>query len=379
MSEARTLDASAPGETGVRLADHTTLRLGGTARRFVEASTQAELLDVIAAADAVGEPVLVLAGGSNLVISDDGFDGLVAKIATRGIQADNELRPGDATCGGVLVTVAAGEPWDAFVAHAVERGWVGIEALSGIPGAVGSTPIQNVGAYGQEVASIVEAVRAFDGDTGEMVELDAAGCGFSYRHSRFKGEDAGRFVICGVRFRLTRGAPTLTYPDVQRWLGAHGLASPALGDVRSAVLAIRRSKGMVADGVDPDARSVGSFFMNPVIAATDRERLAARTGQDVPARTVAGGRVRVPAAWLIERAGWARGAGEGPVGISPKHPLAIVNRGGARAADIIEFAARVKRRVADRLGVWLQPEPVFVGFDGAAELPDLEYLRKAHP
>ena len=261
----------------------------------------------------------------------------------------------------------------------VADGWAGAECLSGIPGTVGGTPIQNVGAYGQEVASIVEAVQAFDGDTGEMVELDAAGCGFSYRHSRFKGEDAGRFVICGVRFRLTRSAPTLTYPDVQRWLGAQGLASPALGDVRTAVLAIRRSKGMVADGVDPDARSVGSFFMNPVIAATDRERLAAQTGQDVPARPVAGGRVRVPAAWLIERAGWARGAADGPVGISPKHPLAIVNRGGARAADIVQFAARVKRRVADRLGVWLQPEPVFVGFDGAAELPDLEYLRKAHP
>ena len=365
------MTAFAPREQ-VPLAGLTTIGVGGPARWFVTATDAADVRASHSWCRDRGVPLWVLGGGSNVVVSDDGFDGLVLQIAIGGSRAD--------TSGERLMLEAgAGEPWDAVVGRLVADGWAGAECLSGIPGTVGGTPIQNVGAYGQEVASIVEAVRAFDGDTGEMVELDAAGCGFSYRHSRFKGEDAGRFVICGVRFRLTRGAPTLTYPDVQRWLGAQGLASPALGDVRSAVLAIRRSKGMVADGVDPDARSVGSFFMNPVIAATDRERLAARTGQDVPARTVAGGRVRVPAAWLIERAGWARGAGEGPVGISPRHPLAIVNRGGARAADIIEFAARVKRRVADRLGVWLQPEPVFVGFDGAAELPDLEYLRKAHP
>jgi UDP-N-acetylmuramate dehydrogenase len=356
----------------VPLAGLTTIGVGGPARWFVTATCAADVRTSHAWCRTRGLPLWVLGGGSNVVLSDAGFDGLVMHVAIAGSRSE-------VTRDRLMLDAGAGEPWDAVVERLVADGWAGAECLSGIPGTVGGTPIQNVGAYGQEVASIVDTVQAFDGDTAEMVEIPAAECGFSYRHSRFKNADAGRFVICGVRFRMTRQAPTLTYPDVQRWLAEQRIASPGVGDVRAAVLAIRRSKGMVADGSDPDARSVGSFFMNPVIALTERERLAAQTGRDVPARPVGDGRVRVPAAWLIERAGWVRGDADGPVAISSKHPLAIVNRGGASAADVVEFAVRVKRRVADRLGVWLQPEPVFVGFDGAGELADLEYLRKAHP
>jgi UDP-N-acetylmuramate dehydrogenase len=365
------MTAFAPREH-VPLADLTTLGVGGSARWFAAAKTRGDVHTAYDWCRQRGLPLWVLAGGSNVVVADGGFDGLVLQMAIAGV----DTKPaGEA----LLVEAGAGEPWDLLVARLVGEGWAGVECLSGIPGTVGGTPIQNVGAYGQEVASIIDAVEAFDGDGGELVRLDPAACGFSYRGSRFKATDAGRFVICGVRFRLRRAAPTLSYPDVRRWLEANAVARPTLGDVRSAVLAIRRSKGMVADGLDPEARSVGSFFMNPVIAEAERARLAAATGMDVPARPLPGGQARVPAAWLIERAGWGRGDTDGTVGISSKHPLAIVNRGGARAADVVRFAARVKRRVADQLGVWLQPEPVFVGFDGAAELPDLEYLRKAHP
>jgi UDP-N-acetylmuramate dehydrogenase len=356
----------------VSLAPWTTLGVGGPARWFASASSAADVRAAHEWCRGRGVPLWVLGGGSNVVIADSGFDGLVLHVAVAGMDT------GEA--GETLsVDAGAGERWDTLVARLVNDGWAGVECLSGIPGTVGGTPIQNVGAYGQEVAATVEQVHAFDGDAGTMVTLDAAACGFSYRASRFKGEDAGRFIICGVRFRLSRGAPALTHPDLQRWVHDAGISRPTLADVRAAVLAIRRSKGMVVDGNDPDARSVGSFFVNPVVAAAERDRLAGLVGADVPARPLADGAVRVPAAWLIQCAGWARGDAEGAVGLSTKHPLAIVNRGGASAADIVRFAARVKRRVADRLGVWLQPEPVFVGFDRAGDLADLEYLRKAHP
>ena len=365
------MTAFAPSEN-VPLAGLTTLGVGGPARWFVAARRAEEVRASHQWCRNRGVPLWVLGGGSNVVLSDAGFDGLVLQVAIAGSRMEAE---GDS----LTLAAGAGEPWDAAVERMVAEGWAGAECLSGIPGTVGGTPIQNVGAYGQEVAAIVETVQAFDGDAGETVEIAASQCGFSYRHSRFKGEDAGRFVICGVRFRLTRQAPTLSYPDVQRWVTAQGISSPTVGTVREAVLAIRRSKGMVTDASDPDARSVGSFFMNPVLTVALRDRLEAQTGQNVPSRPIGEGLVRLTAAWLIERAGWARVEPDGPAGISTKLPLAIVNRGGARAADIVGFAARVKRRVADQLGVWLQPEPVFVGFDDAAELPDLEYLRKASP
>ena len=356
----------------VSLAPLTTLGVGGPARWFMTATTTADVRACHEWCRDRGIPMWVFGGGSNVVVADAGFDGLVLQVAITGWNATPR---GDE----LLVDVGAGDSWDAVVARLVAEGWAGIECLSGIPGSVGGTPIQNVGAYGQEVASIVETVEVLDRESGDLVSLDADTCRFAYRSSRFKGNDAGRHVICRVQFRVRRGEPTLTYPDVRLWLETHRVTAPALGDVRAAVLAIRRSKGMVADAIDPDARSVGSFFMNPVIPVAERDRVERLADQPVPARAAGAGLVRVPAAWLIERAGWARGDGDGVVGISTKHPLAVVNRGGATAGDVVRFATRVKRQVADRLGVWLQPEPVFVGFDAAPELPDLEYLRKAHP
>jgi UDP-N-acetylmuramate dehydrogenase len=356
----------------VPLAALTTLGVGGAAQWFVTATTPADVQASHEWCRERGMPLWVLGGGSNVVVADGGVEGLVLQVAIRAWQETPDR-------SALVLETGAGEVWDGVVARLVADGWAGAECLSGIPGTVGGTPIQNVGAYGQEVASIVDAVHVFDRHRGELASLSAASCEFAYRTSRFKTADATRFVICGVRFRVRRGEPTLTYPDVQRWLTTQGVATPALADVRSAVLAIRRSKGMVADGADPDARSVGSFFMNPVLTAGERDRLEAVAGQAPPARAVESGMLRVPAAWLIEHAGWRRGDADGPVGISTRHPLAIVNRGGATAADVVRFAAGVKRRVADRLGVWLQPEPVFVGFEGASRLVDLEYLRKAQP
>jgi UDP-N-acetylmuramate dehydrogenase len=365
------VSAFAPREL-VPLAALTTLGVGGRARWFVTATTPADVRSSHEWCRTHGISMWVLGGGSNVVVADHGIEGLVLQVAIRGWQETLDRT-------ALVLETGAGEVWDGVVARVVAEGWAGLECLSGIPGTVGGTPIQNVGAYGQEVASIVDAVHVFDRRSGEMASLDAASCGFTYRSSRFKTIDAHRFVICGVRFRLRHGEPTLTYPDVQRWLATQGVSGATLADVRSAVLAVRRSKGMLADGVDPNARSVGSFFMNPVLTDGERDRLEASSGEVPPARSAGSGRVRIPAAWLIERAGWRRGDAEGPVGISTRHPLAIVNRGGATAADVVRFAARVKRRVADQLGVWLQPEPVFVGFDAASEPADLEYLRKAHP
>jgi UDP-N-acetylmuramate dehydrogenase len=360
---------NAPPREDVPLAGLSTLGVGGHAAWF---ATAERVEDVRFADDwcrAHGVELWVLGGGSNVVVADDGFKGLVLRVAISGWRA--EPRQDE-----LVVDVGAGDAWDVVVERLVDDGWTGVECLSGIPGTVGGTPIQNVGAYGQEVAAVVDAVQAFDRVERVLVELPAAECAFSYRQSRFKGRDAGRFVVCGVRFRLRRGGSTATYPDVRRWLADEGVGTPMAADVRRAVLAIRRTKGMVLDPGDPDTRSVGSFFMNPVVSDEARRRLDELALNPIPARPAGDGRWRVPAAWLIERAGWKRGDGEGPVGLSSKHPLAIVNRGGARAADVVRFAARVKRRVADACGVWLLPEPVFVGFGSNS---DLEYLRKAQP
>jgi UDP-N-acetylmuramate dehydrogenase len=353
----------------VPLAGRTTLNVGGRAAWFVSAD---RVEDVAFADDwcrSRDVDLWVLGGGSNVVVADGGFSGLVLRVGISSWRTD--LRHDE-----IVVDVGAGAAWDSVVSRLVDGGWTGVECLSGIPGTVGGTPIQNVGAYGQEVAAVIDTVQAFDREERRAVELPAAHCGFSYRLSRFKNADAGRFVICAVRFRLRRGAPTVTYPDVERWLADERVGTPEVADVRRAVLAIRRAKGMVLDPADADTRSVGSFFMNPVVSDDTRSHLDELARGTVPARPAGVGRWRVPAAWLIERAGWRRGDGEGPVGLSTKHPLAIVNRGGARAADVVRFAARVKRRVADACGVWLLPEPVFVGFGHDS---DLEYVRKAEP
>jgi UDP-N-acetylmuramate dehydrogenase len=350
----------------VALGGLTSLGVGGSARWFVTATSVDDVREACAWCVTRGVSLQLLGGGSNVVVADRGIDGLVLRIDIQGWQADT--RPDE-----IVVEVGAGEPWDAVVARLVSDGWSGVECLSGIPGTVGGTPIQNVGAYGQEAADVIEAVHVFDRKSGALHTLAGRACGFGYRQSRFKDRDAGRFVVCGVRFRLRRGEPTLTYPDLRRWLDAHHITRPGLGDVRTAVLAIRRAKGMVIDESDPDTRSVGSFFVNPVVTVEFRERLATTLGASPPSRPVESGLVRIPAAWLIERAGFARGEGAGPVGLSGKHLLAIVNRGGACAADVVAFATSVKRRVADRFGVALRPEPVFLGFGPD---PDLEYLSR---
>ena len=309
----------------------------------------------------------MLGGGSNVVIADSGFDGLVLQI---GIMGTSSARDAEDS----LITAGAGESWDSLVETLVARGLAGLECLSGIPGTVGGTPIQNVGAYGQEVSRTIESVTVYDCVDHTLRSLRASECGFAYRMSRFKAADSERFVVCDVTFRVRPGPPTAAYADVAGYLRRADISNPTVSVVRDAVLSIRRSKGMVVDARDSDSRSVGSFFMNPVVAGSDRERLATLTGEQPPSFAMDDGRVKIPAAWLIERSGFRKGHVDGAVGISTKHPLALVNRGGATAADVLRLACAVKRGVADRCGIWLRPEPIFVGFDAD---PDVEFLTKA--
>lgn len=349
----------------VPLAPFSTLGVGGPARWFVRAETSEAVAGAHAWALEHGAPLVVLGGGSNLVIADDGVEALVVQMAIRGV--GNEAH-GEAT----LLTAGAGEAWDPFVAHAVDRGLAGLECLSGIPGTVGGTPIQNVGAYGQDVSRVIAHVEVYDRSKHAMRVLTADECGFAYRMSRFKREDADRFVVCRVTFRLRPGRPTATYPDIVRHLETASNTAPSVADVRRAVLEVRRSKGMVVDVDDPDTRSVGSFFMNPVVESGASERVARRAGETPPAFPAGERHVKIPAAWLIERAGFRRGQTDGAVAISSKHTLALVNRGGASARDVLRLAMRIKRTVVERFGVCLRPEPVFLGFSGDS---DVEYLQ----
>jgi UDP-N-acetylmuramate dehydrogenase len=355
-------------EPNVSLAPLTTLGIGGSARWFVRASTMDDVATAHEWARERGVELFVLGGGSNVVVSDSGVDGLVMQISVRGVHFSRDD-------GDTLVRSGAGEPWDEVVAAAVSRGLAGLECLSGIPGSVGGTPVQNVGAYGQEVSDTLEDVTVFDRDAQAVATLSNTDCRFAYRMSRFKREDAGRFVVGDVRFRLRPGRPTTAYPDVMRHFEQAGIGDPTVGDARTAVLHIRRGKGMVIDPADADTRSVGSFFMNPIVASDVHRRIASesRDGR-APGFTLADGSVKIPAAWLIEGAGFAKGYGSGRAGLSTKHPLAIVNRGGATARDVVELALQIKRRVLDRFGIALCPEPVFVGFDGDS---DVRYLRQA--
>jgi UDP-N-acetylmuramate dehydrogenase len=323
------------------LSAYTTLRLGGPAR-VVEASSQEEL---VAAARSAS---LILAGGSNLVVADEGVPGTVVRVATRGVERS----------GGVL-TVAAGEPWDELVAASVRAGLAGIECLSGIPGSVGATPIQNVGAYGQEVAAVIRSVRVWDRERDRVEELDAAACGFAYRTSIFKRNP--RWLVLAVTFALRESGESdpIRYAELARALGVPLGAMAPLAAVREAVLALRRGKGMVVDPADPDSVSAGSFFTNPILPLADWERIPGHP----PAWPEPDGRVKTSAAWLIERAGFARGYGGGRVGISTKHTLALVNRGGATTAELLALAREIAAGVRERFGVELQPEPVLVGVD----------------
>jgi len=340
------------------LADLTTLRLGGPAGRLLEASEEDAIVAAVRAADAAGESLLVMSGGSNLVVADAGFPGTVLRIASRGVRVDSNR-----------LEVAAGEPWDPFVARCVAEGRAGIECLSGIPGSVGATPIQNVGAYGQEVSDSIVSVRAYDRARDRVEEIPAADCGFTYRSSAFK-RNPGRWVVLAVTFALPRRphSEPIRYAELARALGiAEGETAP-LPDVRGAVLVLRRGKGMVIDPADPDSVSAGSFFTNPVLDAEAfaalEERARARLGADVrvPRFPQPDGSVKTSAAWLIERAGFTRGHGDpATVAISGKHTLALTNRGAGTTEQLVALAREIAAGVRGAFGVELQPEPVFVG------------------
>lgn len=342
------------------LADHTTLRLGGPAHAWVRATTVDELTAAVGAADEAGEPALVLGGGSNLVVADEGFAGTVIEVATTGISAD--LNSDDPTCGGVMVTVAAGETWDDLVAHAVDRGWVGVEALSGIPGTVGATPIQNVGAYGQEVSQTIAQVRVWDRVLRGTRTFANADCRFGYRTSRFKQDRldpwGSRHVVLDVTFQFRIGtlAAPVAYAELARALGVEVGQRAPLADVREAVLGLRRAKGMVLDPADHDTWSAGSFFTNPVV---EPDRVPA----GAPAYPQPDGTVKTSAAWLIERAGFGKGYGDGPARLSTKHTLALTNRGGARTADLLALAREIRAGVEKEFGIRLENEPVLLGVE----------------
>jgi UDP-N-acetylmuramate dehydrogenase len=336
------------------LAPLTTLRLGGPARELVQVADEEALLAAVRAGDAAGEPLLVLAGGSNVVVADAGFPGTVVHVATRGVEED-----------GDLVHVAAGEPWDPFVARCVAAGRAGVECLSGIPGSVGATPIQNVGAYGQEVAETVVHVRAFDRADDALVVLDARDCEFTYRSSIFK-RTPGRWVVLSVTFALeaTGMSRPIRYAELARTLGVPVGGSAPLGAVREAVLGLRRGKGMVIDPADPDSVSAGSFFTNPILDPEAFAELERRAGERPPAWPEPDGRIKTSAAWLIERAGFTRGHGDpATVAISSKHTLALTNRGGGTATALVALAREIAGGVEGRFGVRLEPEPVFVAHD----------------
>ena len=339
----------------VPLAPLTTFQVGGPARYFVEARSEEDVRAAVTEAKTRGWSLFVLGGGSNLVVSDAGWPGLVLKIALTGI---SEQRDGPR----MRFEVAAGEDWDSFVAHVVARDCAGIECLSGIPGTVGGTPVQNVGAYGQEVSDTIVSVRALDTSTGKICELQNADSGFAYRTSIFNARERGRYIVLQVTFELIfGGAVRLEYADLKHHFAGRSNA-PTLAETRDAVRAIRLSKAMLIVPGDDDCRSAGSFFKNPVLTREVFEQLHAQSTA-IPHFPARDGRVKVAAAWLVEHAGFPKGLARGAVGISRKHALAIVNRGGATATDIINLKNEIQQRVRDQFGIELQPEPVFIGFD----------------
>jgi len=351
----------------VPLAPLTTLRLGGPARWLAECRDDADVLEALVFAAERALPVFVLGGGSNVVVADAGFPGLVIRMAIGG----TEWRP--AVSGSVSVTAGAGVAWDDLVSEAAARGLQGVECLSGIPGTVGGTPIQNVGAYGQEVAATLVEVEAIDRASHQRLVFPAAECRFGYRTSRFKREDADRYVVLAATFRLREGAPPVVrYAELEAAVaaagGLDGLGpADALLRVRGAVLGVRRGKAMLADPADPNARSAGSFFTNPVVTAEEfaeiSRRWSASGGGAVPGHPDAGG-VKVPAAWLIERAGFPKGTRSGGAAVSAKHALALVSAGGT-TADLLALATEIERAVRERFGIRLEREPVVVGGSGA--------------
>jgi len=352
------------------LAPLSTLGVGGCAKYFLSVSDAAQLPPALDWASHRGLPVFILGGGSNIVFPDEELNALVIKIDIRGIQSSS-------ASGSEFVTTSAGEDWDAFVAWTVSRGCAGIECLSGIPGRAGATPIQNVGAYGQEVSGAIAKVAVFDRRDRMTKEIPGEDCSFGYRTSRFKTTDRDRFIVLSATFWLTPGGkPAVRYKQLETYLAENGIRHPTLRDVRDAVLAVRRSKAMVTDPAEPDSRSCGSFFTNPIVSReqyTDIRSAAERAGiispneQDgtIPAYPCPGGSMKLSAAWLIEQSGMRRGFRHGGAGISRKHSLAIVNCGGASAHDVTGLAALICARVMDKFGVRLQPEPLILAPDAS--------------
>jgi UDP-N-acetylmuramate dehydrogenase len=338
----------------VPLAPLTTFGIGGAARWLTEAGSEEEVAEAVRWARERQAQLFVLGGGSNLLVSDAGFDGLVLQMSLKGLAQH-----------GAQFRVAAGEDWDGFVTVATERGYQGIECLAGIPGTVGGTPVQNVGAYGQEVSTSIERVRAFDIEELRFLEFNCHECGFGYRKSRFNGVDRGRYIVTRVDYKLKQGAaPQLTYADLKLHF-RNRESGPALSEVAAAVRKIRQSKGMLFVEGEADCRSAGSFFKNPEVKAetvTEMRKHVVGGGFSLRVFPVANGMVKVPAAWLIEHAGFSRGYTRGPVGISTRHTLALTNRGGARAADILALAEEIRTGVETKFGIRLEMEPVRLGF-----------------
>jgi len=335
------------------LAPLTTLEIGGPARYFVRAESENDVFDAIAFARKRNLKVFVLGGGSNVLISDRGFDGLVVQVTVTGIfRRENDIG------AKVAITAGAGEDWDQFVAYCVENDLAGVECLSGIPGFVGGTPVQNVGAYGQEVSETITAVRCFDREAGDFIDLTNEGCGFTYRRSIFNSTLRERYVVLSVTYELTRGGSAkVEYNDLLQYFAGRW---PTLAETREAVLHIRRQKSMLIDPVDPNSRSAGSFFKNPVVMWSKYDEIA-RSYQNVP-HFEFGTMVKIPAAWLIEKAGFEKGSRLGRVGLSTRHTLALVNLGGATAQEMIVLRDRIQIAVLAEFGIALEQEPVLLGF-----------------
>jgi UDP-N-acetylmuramate dehydrogenase len=341
----------------VPLAPYTTFHIGGPARWFAQAENEDDIAAGIQFAAGRGLRLFVLGGGSNLLVSDEGFPGLVLRIALRGIASAIEN-------GRFLVSAAAGEDWDGLVAYSVDADSAGVECLSGIPGTVGGTPVQNVGAYGQEVSQTIVRVRAFDRETEQFGDLPASACGFSYRRSIFNSTARGRYVVSRVDYVLRKnGAATFSYADLTRYFAARNITGPTLAQVREAVRSVRAQKGMLLTPGDADCRSAGSFFKNPVVPVAMLDKLAEKLGilkSSIPSYPAQDGEVKLSAAWLIERAGFPKGYVLGNTGISSRHTLALINRGGATAADILALRDKLVQTVAAGFAIRLEPEPVYL-------------------
>jgi UDP-N-acetylmuramate dehydrogenase len=360
-------------QENIALAPLTTFQIGGPARYFIEARNEREVMEAVALATARHLPLFVLGGGSNLVVADQGWPGLVLKVALHGVEFESDSQK-------MLFNAGAGENWDHLVALAVSKGCAGIECLSGIPGTVGGTPVQNVGAYGQEVSETITRVRALEISSGKMVEMSNADCGFSYRTSnfntsKFNSTMRNKYIVLEVSYLLQRnGAPKVEYADVKKFFAAQlsaatpGADQPTLQQVRDAVRSIRQSKAMLLVPGDEDCRSAGSFFKNPLVSEAEAirvENLAQHLtpGKTLPRYVASDGQVKLAAAWLVEQSGFPKGYSRGAVGISRKHSLAIVNRGGATAKDIVALKEEIQHKVFDLWGVSLRAEPVFVGLN----------------